>query len=121
MISEVSKLKGRKFHLVVLEPFEIATPIGESGLTATVHRFVAGEDDALLAEISLSPPLELGGITYPRLLAAPRHVGKEWASLLADRSLTVQLGTEAEPRSVHAGVDRARLGKLVAVGHLRIP
>ena len=121
MIPEVAKLKDKKLHLVILEPYEIATPIGESGLDAVVQRFVVDDKEALVADISVSPPLAIGGTRYSRLLAAPRHVGNEWASLLAERSLTVQLGTGEVLKATSGGINRARLGKLLAVGHLRIP
>ena len=114
-------LLGKRLRLVILEPYEIATPLGDEPLSATVGRFVEGQDGHVYAHLSLHPPLRSDTQTYSELFAAPRHVGKDWGSLLGEGSISVQLGTGAVKGVVKEGqgMPSAEIGPLVAVGHLR--
>ena len=114
-------LLGKRLNLVILEPYEIATPLGDEPLAATVARFVEGQDGHVYAHLSLQPPLRLDTQTYSELFAAPRHVGKDWGTLVREGSISVQLGTGAVRSVVREGqgMPLAEIGPLVAVGHLR--
>jgi len=114
-------LIGREFEMRVVEPYEIATPLGGRGFHAAIREFVMGDDGTVYAEISMDPPLLLKGVSHSSLLAAPRHLNEEWSSLLVGNSLTVQLGRGEISKSRVDDLHLARVGSLIAVGHLIAP
>jgi hypothetical protein len=91
----VHPLKGRRVKLVVAEPWEFGTVMGDQPIRCQIFD-VDPDKSPRYALLEVTNPYEYRGLEYRRLLATPRHEGVALEDLLDSTPVTCQVARVPE-------------------------